>query len=146
MNDQYRFDAVIHALPPSAATADCCPIEIQGEIVTTRAVDPTSLSTPFDCTFEEAGEKLEATPRLYFEPDGSFVWTNPGCQVDGILYDRNDRLIYVEVHGNCPAAFFDQFLTILGWPATPLLFQLPRHAVFLDETAFRQFASRRVSG
>jgi hypothetical protein len=30
----------------------------------------------------------------------------------------------------------------LGWPQTPLVFQLVREAVFLDEAEFRRWAAR----
>ena len=35
---------------------------------------------------------------------------------------------------------FDLLLAAFGWPQTPLVFQLVRQAVYLDEAAFRQFA------
>jgi len=35
-------------------------------------------------------------------------------------------------------------LTALGWPATAVMFQLTREAVFLDEAEFRRFAAVMV--
>jgi hypothetical protein len=57
-------------------------------------------------TFEETSEALSAIPRLFIEPDGSFVWTGEEAgqpwQVDGNLSDRCDSLAYVELKGRCP--------------------------------------------
>jgi len=38
-------------------------------------------------------------------------------------------------------AAFDELLHSLGWPETPLVFQLVREAVLLDETEFRLVAA-----
>ena len=98
----------------------------------------------FPVTFEQAEAALAALPRLFIEPDGSFVWVADDAQrlwqVDGNLYDRNGRLLYVEVKGSCPAAAFDRLLRAVGWPDVPLAFQLVREAVYLDEAGFRRYA------
>jgi hypothetical protein len=82
---------------------------------------------------------------MFFEPDGSFVWTSPSnepaWQVDGNLFDRNGRVLFVDLKGSCPGDQFDRLLSALGWPATPLVFQLVREAVFLDEAEFRRYAA-----
>jgi hypothetical protein len=57
-----------------------------------RASLPTS--------FEDAAQRLEQLEKLYFEPDGSFVWSFPkGEQVFGMLYDSAGKLQYVELQG-----------------------------------------------
>ena len=46
-------------------------------------------------------ERTEALPRMFFEPDGSFVWVAAAdaetpWQIDGLLSDRAGRLIAAE--------------------------------------------------
>jgi hypothetical protein len=101
-------------------------------------------TTTMDCSFEAALARLGELERMYSEPDGSFVWTSPHAehpwQVDGNLFDRDGRLLFVDLKGTCPAEPFDRFLQALGWPETKLMFQLTREAVFLGEAEFRRFA------
>lgn len=138
------FSVTIHARPAEAAAGPAA--QLAGRTLQTLAVAPALLAaTPFACTFEEASEKLEMLERMFLEPDGSFVWTSSQggepWQVDGNLYDRADRLSFVDLNGRCPAAEFDRLLTALGWPQTPLVFQLTREALVLDEAEFRRSAS-----
>jgi hypothetical protein len=111
------------------------------------AIAPEMLATRFQVSFEEAGARLEQLERLFFEPDGSFVWASPrseeAWQIDGNLFDRDGRLLFVDLKGNCPQQKFDQLLSAFGWPDTPVMFQLAREAVFLDEVEFRKFAAHK---
>jgi len=96
-------------------------------------------------TFEEAAEALAQLDRMFVEPDGSFVWRSNDShlpwQVDGVLYDRCDRLWYVELKGECPPEELDRLLATFGWPEMALMFQLVREAVFVDEATFRAIAA-----
>ena len=97
--------------------------------------------------FEEALAGLSELPRLFIEPDGSFVWrgtTEEGqaWQLDGNLIDRGDVLDYVELKGVCPSERLDDVLRMLGWPECQLAFQLPRLGVFLTEAEFRRQAAK----
>lgn len=59
---------------------------------------------PLRTSFEQASERLQQLERLYFEPDGSFTWVvaeRIGHQIDGMLYDANGQLQYVELKGDC---------------------------------------------
>lgn len=97
----------------------------------------------FDRTFEEVVDSLASLPRMYVEPDGAFVWVGsagPAWQLDGSLYDGAERLWYVELKGRCPQDEFNRLLTALGWPETPVAFQLVREALLLDEDEFRRYA------
>jgi hypothetical protein len=145
--DLLSFHVIVHARP---ATAPAGPsIESAGRNVSTLALTPADASVPLPASFEEAGAALAALPRMFFEPDGSFVWRGAGephaggggWQVDGVLYDRDGRVLFVEMNGACPAVQLDRLLACLGWPATPLVFQLARQAVFLEEAEFRRFAA-----
>lgn len=69
-------------------------------------------SNQMDCSFEEAVDKLSQIPRLFIEPDGSFVWTGnsageqselgPQWHLFGMLYDAHGRMNRVELQGTCP--------------------------------------------
>ena len=104
-------------------------------------------------TFEEAVATLEKLERMFVEPDGSFVWVSPRAigsavgswQLDGNLFDRNGRLLLVDLKGRCPETEFDQLLTAFGWPGTPVIFELTREAIFLDETEFRRYCARSIT-
>jgi hypothetical protein len=140
----YIFHTTIHARPATAAAGQ--EIELAGQRVRTLDVPHEVLGgSTFDCTFEVAIEGLSQLERMFCEPDGSFVWVSsqgePAWQVDGNLYDKNERLLFVDAKGSCPAEQLDRLLTALGWPQTPVMFQLVRQAVLLDEAEFR-----RVSG
>ena len=67
---------------------------------------------PFPCqqlpqSFEALAEKLRSMPGMFFEMDGSFVWMDhdltPASQMDGMVYDRQGKLEYVEIKGACNA-------------------------------------------
>ncbi len=67
--------------------------------------------------------------------------SEPHWQVEGNLFDRAGRLLFADLKGACPDEQLDQLLAALGWPATPLMFQLVREAVFLAEPEFRRYAA-----
>ena len=128
----------IHAAP----TGECSTTvrEVQGQRLTVWEVNAADLP-PLGVTFEQVAERLSTLPRMFFEPDGSFVWVSsaqPRWQLDGQLQDRGPALDYVELKGTCAAAEWEKFLTTLGWPGKKLLFQLVRAGIFLDEPALRQ--------
>ena len=58
-------------------------------------------------SFEELARILGRIPGMVFEMDGSFVWVDhhqsPANQMDGMVYDRADRIEYVEIKGTCNA-------------------------------------------
>lgn len=101
---------------------------------------------PLCVTFDAAFAELSAFPRMFIEPDGSFVWTGAttggeAWQVDGNLFDRGESLAYVELKGHCPEAQFDMLLKALGGPGLSLLFQLPEQGMLLEEESFRLLAA-----
>jgi hypothetical protein len=61
-------------------------------------------------------------------------------QVDGHLFDFVDRLQRIELHGECPQEFFDTLLRSVGWPNQPLVFELVREGVTVNEQNFRRIA------
>jgi hypothetical protein len=104
---------------------------------------PESGPVMFARTFEQVAAALAALPRMFVEPDGSFVWVashGPEWQIDGVLYDGTGRLWYAELKGRCPQPQFDELLSALGWPNTPVLVRIVEEAAQLDENEFRRYA------
>jgi hypothetical protein len=66
------------------------------------ATHGTSLGLPID----DVCRQLASIPRLQLELDGSFVWVGDGWQLDGMLYDRDERLQYVDLKGSCPKSIW----------------------------------------
>lgn len=138
----YRFHANIFALPPLAAEGT--PIALRGvELPTLR---PQTFAAFLPVTFETALEALAKLPRIDIEPDGFFVIAGDEngrrWQLDGHLFDFNDQLHRVELHGDCPPDMLDAILACIGWPAAQLAFELVMEGVALKEPEFRQFAAR----
>ena len=96
---------------------------------------------------DDALARLAQFPRMYVEPDGAIVWTSPRegrrWQVDGNAFEKDGRVLLVDLKGSCPASGFDQLLTGFGWPQQAMMMQLVRPAVFLDEQTFRRHARAR---
>lgn len=100
---------------------------------------------PFVVSFEEVFAALENWPRMYIEPDGSFVWVgeevspdglSTAWQLDGHLYDRAGRLLFVELQGTCPVSAFEQLLCICQLPVSQATIELRRVGQFLDCASF----------
>lgn len=140
----YRFHISLHALKADRSAPASELVEVERRAVRPLQLQPADLARPFDVTFDDAGDRLSALPRMFFEPDGSFVWRGERdgrtWQVDGNLYDGGGRLQYVDLKGECPSDEFDRILTALGWPATTIVIQLTRHALYLSERDFREWA------
>ncbi len=140
-----RFHTNILAPPPTAAPGP--EVELRGLRLATLvglAGGPPIFSRALDVTFEGCQAKLLEVPRLDAEPDGYFLVAGEEggerWQVDGHLFELDDALHRAEVHGACPEEVFDAVLASLGWPATPVLFQLVQEGVILREEDFRRWA------
>jgi hypothetical protein len=141
----YAFEAALHARPAEAVPA-CSHVDAWGTWPV-LAVPREALAVPLAIGFDAAFERLAKLERMYAEPDGSFVWTSPreglSWQVDGNAFERSGRVLLVDLKGTCPADRFDALLAVFGWPEQPLMIQLVRPAVFVDEETFRRHAARR---
>lgn len=135
------FHICLHTRPSIVASGEV--VLIDGCAVATLAIRPDSCGAPFGVSFEEASEALATLPRMFVEPDGSFVWVGGSAdsrwQIDGSLYDRDGRLLYVELKGSCPLAELELLWRAFGWPEQPLVVQLVQQAVFVEEPEFRRF-------
>ncbi len=142
----YAFEISLHRHPVEGL-ADGAPHTDAWGTWPTVLPPHEALAVPLAITFEDAVECLSRLERMYAEPDGSFVWVSSreglSWQVDGNLFDREGRVVLVDMKGSCPPDDFDRLLACFGWPAERLLFQLVRPAVFLEEASFRRHASAR---
>lgn len=139
----YRFHANIFALP--AHVTDGGRVSVRG--IELPILCPQTFDAFYPLTFEQAYDALAKLPRIDIEPDGFFVIAGEEngqrWQLDGHLFDFSDRLHRVELHGDCPLAMLDAILACIGWPETPLVFELVQEGVALAEPAFREFAASR---
>jgi hypothetical protein len=136
---------MLHCRPVSVVDGD--QIRIDGFELATVELSPQQQTEPFSISFETAEQRSCRLPRMFFEPDGSFVWvsangTEPAWQLDGVVNDRVGRVVSVEIRGTCLRAAFEQMLGIFDWPETPLLIQLVQTAVFLEVGDFFRLVDR----
>lgn len=137
------FEISLHPRPPAARTAVA---------YTDRMGDWPTLSIPRDeaaMPMQVAGDDclaaLARLERAFVEPDGSFVWRGEhgdrGWQVDGTIHERDGRVLFAELKGNCPEQEFDRLLAAFGWPAQGVAMQLLREGIWLEEATFRRRAA-----
>jgi hypothetical protein len=124
--------------------APCERFVVDGDEFTCVPVDSRIRTACFAITFDTVAERLQSLPRLYWEPDGSFIWTGvanrgrPPWQLNGPLTDGGDCLAYLELHGYCRDLELNGILQALGWPEQRILFQLVHAGIFVDEPSFRR--------
>lgn len=63
-------------------------------------------------SFTAVARQLNLTQRLHMELDGSFVWVGDGWQLDGMIYDLDDRIQYVDLKGCCPKTIWETLIGI----------------------------------
>lgn len=133
------FHISIHARPNGVFSERT--VQIDGIETKVLDIPPQQLNTPLPVSFEEAESRLARLPRLFMEPDGSFVWVSgdgesPAWQLDGMMYDRDGHVLYVELKGRCAAKSFRNLLASIGNPETFFVVQLVRHALVMDAAEF----------
>lgn len=146
MNDPMTgFHISLHARPPGdwPVTNN----RVDGASAIMLEIPPSALSHPLPRSFEEALAALERLPRFFIEPDGSFVWVGgrddqSTWQLDGMLYDRHGRLLYLELKGSCPFSAFGELLISCGGEPSLFVVQLIRHAVVMEATEFARRLER----
>ena len=138
-----RFHTHIQAAP--LGTTRAAELTIAGCTLVPLLLPQPATRPKWGVTFDAAAEQLVRLPRFFYEPDGSFAWFSaPGSaswRLEGNLYDRGDELAYVELKGTCPEEELNQLLAALGWPTAPLMFQVSRLGLYLDESDFRRLAA-----
>ena len=148
LSNTYAFEATLHAQPIMAEPiAAGPPLQDQWGTWPTLALRPDQFAEPLPILCDEALLQLSRLPRLYAEPDGSFVWTSSHeglrWQVNGTLLERDQRVLLVDLKGSCPPTEFDQLITCFGAPPAAIVFQLVRSAVTIDEATLRNHALAR---
>ena len=143
----YAFECSLHALPDSSAFESGKPLTDSCGQWPTLLIAQDQLNSPLPIGFDDVLNQLGSLPRLYAEPDGSFVWTSTHdharWQVNGNLYERNDRVLFVELKGSCPASEYDQLLACFLPDKKACVVQLTRPAVFVTAEVFRSHAEAR---
>jgi hypothetical protein len=99
----------------------------------------------FDVGFEALVASLSRLPRADTEPDGFFVLSGHvngrDWRLSGQMHELDERVWRVDLRGACPSSAFDSVLLALGWPQTPVAFQLVQLGLTLDEEDFRRCAA-----
>lgn len=102
---------------------------------------PSLETQSFEMAYETFAEDLAKVPRLFLEPDGSFVWVSnadPTHRISGQVTDDGSRVLYLELRGRCCWDELATVLGILGWPGAELAFQLLPEAMLIREEQFRE--------
>jgi len=119
------------------------------EGVELECLDGAALSREnlFDADFDDVLACLAESPRTDAEPDGFFVRTGEmdgrSWRLNGQVHELGDRVWQVDLRGECPFAVIEDFLRLLGWPQTPVVFQPARLGLTLSEEGFRRWSARR---
>jgi hypothetical protein len=77
---------------------------------------PVSHGGPLRISLEQALANLARLPRMFIEPDGSFLWTGRDAagdcpwQLEGTLYDDGRVVRYIDLRGQCPPPQWQEFL------------------------------------
>lgn len=99
-------------------------------------------------SFDHALLGLSQLPRMFIEPDGSFVWPSapgetPAWQLDGNLVDGGESLYYMELKGDCPEAAFAALRGVIAASETQLRIEAVTSGQSYDEASFRERLHRR---
>ncbi len=92
-------------------------------------------------TFEDFARQVETWPRMFFEFDGSFVWTGTdehgqAWQMDGMAYDIGGSLQRLELKGWVPIERWRELLNSVGWPSQQLTVHDLRAQQLMDVQEF----------
>lgn len=121
------------------------PVVLRDATLRTLDVPEALRFTPWHISFETACDQLNTLPRMFVEPDGALVWVStrdvsPGWQLDGNLWDRESRLLELELKGHCTPRAWDDLLRVLQCDPLRLMIRFVRHGVFVEDTEFRRWA------
>ena len=94
-----------------------------------------ALGTDFDVVAEQLG----TIERLHLELDGSFVWVGEDWQIDGMLYDRDNQLRYVDLKGNCPLPVWQRLASVFASPGRQAFVVLLPEGGLYDLQTFERF-------
>lgn len=135
----------VHAWPAGAVYHR--PSCVFGQNLTVVQVTPEQLGQPLARSFDEVLDQLATLPRLFIEPDGSFVWVGcgdggeDGWQIDGQLHEGATGLMTIELKLAGRRPDWRSVLHCAGWPAQRVLFHLVQLGLFLDDSAWQSLCS-----
>ena len=136
-----RFHISVHPRPAGASLGE--PINLHGKTVRPLHVRMDELGRGFPLGFEEATRRLQSLPRMFIEPDGSFVWVSAQSevpwQVDGVLWDRDGKLLMFDLRGEAEASILAQLLGALGLEPATVAVQLVQEGVFVEYDEFVRY-------
>jgi len=73
-------------------------------------------------SFEALAQAIGDWPGMFFEMDGSFVWTTMDggrrCQIDGMVYDRDGAIEYIELKGDVTPDTWRQLMHAMAIEST----------------------------
>jgi hypothetical protein len=114
----------IYACPASARLGPerlCGPRTLQSVLCSEADISASN----FSITFEQSVQRLQHLQRLFIELDGSFVWCGQAdeqaWQIDGMLYDSQERVQRLELKGDGPPQAWRSLLNSLDWPQQRVL-------------------------
>lgn len=116
-----------------AVTPEGC-VQVEGiELQTLPIENPSQAGLMM--SFEALQRKLDDHPKIYFEPDGSLIWTGnvegQVWQLDGMIYDFANQIQRIEFRGQCPIEIWREWLRLLDWPKQSLVLHLLRPQCFV---------------
>ncbi len=147
LQTMYAFHATLWAARPRPPQGPLVPL--RGDHFATLAPHVAPYLDPFPVTFEQAAAAMARLDRMLVEPDGSCIYSgdHPAAwRLEGNLFDRDGRLLNLQLWGRCPPPAFDRLLNCLDWPATQVVFECARDGVYLAEAEFRRFAALPQTG
>ncbi len=136
----------LHVIVQPAGT-----VKRQGEAtvggLTLRTIQPSNDPCPeFPIAFETLLERWSALPRMFAEPDGSFLWVGrireEAWQLDGQIHDGRQAVAALEMRGAVPRQSLNTLIHSVGGRAEQLWWQLVPEGIIVDAQQFHRFLKR----
>ena len=141
-----RFHTNVYALPEDVSEGKTLPLRgIELATLSGPAGGPPAFLRTLPVSFETMQASLSESARCDCEPDGFFLLTGEHegqpWRLSGHMFEHEQAMHRVKLHGECPAESLDSVLRTMGWPDTQLAFELVQEGVTLREADFRVWAS-----
>ena len=112
----------LNAVNPNAANPSAVNLQATNDLHTCDQWSQPKGPSPLRVSFEALAAELTPWTGMHFEMDGSFVWVSserddagvPHWQLDGMIYDRNDAVQYVELKGRCDRIAWMKLVAVLN--------------------------------
>jgi hypothetical protein len=141
-----RIHANVYTAPSALIAGD--PVRLRGlQLATLKGEQggPPAFDRPIVVDFETIQARLGELDLADCEPDGFFLVSGHAgptfWRLNGHMHEHEGRMHRVELHGECPEPALDAVLRVMGWPESPLVFELVQEGVTLDEPDFHRWAS-----